>query len=809
MRRWGSISGGQATVLLLLGLLFWHGAHSTEPLTSPAADHAAAQAAPGAKAVDPIERAMAMMRQNRQQGQQPLPKLLQVHLNGNNIGQTGLFLAVSGQLYASKKSIESWRLRPPHQPGIVYQGRSFYPLSDIAGLEYRVNRREQTIELVVEANRFDGTVVGDLVPVGPSPDPISPGGFFNYDLFWHRVDAEDLYSGLFEVGVFSNWGTLGSRFAYRHDFRGDQWMRLDTNWRYDNPGNMTTLVLGDSITHTSRVGVPVRIGGVTFGTNFATQPYFVSFPMPSLGGSAALPSALDLYVNGVLRSNENVPQGPFSIPDVPVTTGPGTAKLVVTDVLGRQQVITTSFYANSQLLNPGLTDYSISLGSLRFDYGSPDSNYDGWAMTGLARHGFTDYFTGEVYAEAGQDLGMVSLGGVFSSRYLGAASLTVAASHSPLGDGMMGALSLSRQWRRYQLSLNAAFADTDFTSLGRNGLPPPKRELSLSVSANPLPGVSLRASYLDRTSTFFGRRQLVTAGFSTRIGDHAFLSVNGFYTLNDSHDGAVMLSLSMPFGDRTSASAHATYENGETTGYVQLQRSLPVGVGYGYRLSSEIGQDPTSRAEFSYRGPVGTYRIGAAHTSGLDQFSAEARGGLVFIGGGVHATRQIDQAFGLVKVAGLEGIPVYRYNQQVAVTDADGEAIIPNMQSYQHNRLRIGLQNLPIDTQLQTLKMDVVPRYRSGVVANFPVTHTRSATLTVQLADGSWLPSGASVYVNGGTRNYPVGLDGRVYVTQLQDNNMLRAEWDNQRCAFRFAGPGHGDGPVPDLGTFTCLGANS
>ncbi len=95
---------------------------------------------------------------------------------------------------------------------------------------------------------------------------------------------------------------------------------------------------------------------------FPLQPGFVTFPLPGISGEAALPSTVDLYVDNALRMRRQVPSGPFSIQDLPVTTGQGDARLVIRDILGREQVITQPFYATSRLLKQGLHDYSYELG---------------------------------------------------------------------------------------------------------------------------------------------------------------------------------------------------------------------------------------------------------------------------------------------------------------------------------------------------------------------------------------------------------------------------------------------------------------
>ena len=82
-------------------------------------------------------------------------------------------------------------------------------------------------------------------------------------------------------------------------------------------------------------------GGVRFGTEFALQPSLLTFPTPSLAGSAAVPSNVELLVNGTQRFQTDVGQGPFSINQVPLVTGAGQVTLVIRDPLGVERRVTS------------------------------------------------------------------------------------------------------------------------------------------------------------------------------------------------------------------------------------------------------------------------------------------------------------------------------------------------------------------------------------------------------------------------------------------------------------------------------------
>ena len=128
--------------------------------------------------------------------------------------------------------------------------------------------------------------------------------------------------------------------------------RLDTTWTRDFPDQLATLRLGDSISTPGAWGRAVRFGGVQYGTNFSTQPSLVTTPLLAAQGEALVPSTVDVFVNGRQVASAAVPPGPFAIDNVPALTGSGQLQVVVTDVLGRQQVLSQPYYSGMALLRP-------------------------------------------------------------------------------------------------------------------------------------------------------------------------------------------------------------------------------------------------------------------------------------------------------------------------------------------------------------------------------------------------------------------------------------------------------------------------
>src|SRR5439155_132599 len=196
---------------------------------------------------------------------------------------------------------------------------------------------------------------------------------------------------LSEIGASGRWGVLTTSSIARN-LTDDRTLgiprglvRLETTFTRDFPASNHTLRVGDTSTRAAMWGREVYFGGVRYGSNFALTPGYVSQPLPAVTGLSAAPSTVELYVNDVLRQVSNVPAGPFAIDSLPVLTGNGEARLVVRDLLGRETVIVQPFFTSSQLLSPGLDDWSAETGAVRRDLGSASDHYGPGFMSGTWR----------------------------------------------------------------------------------------------------------------------------------------------------------------------------------------------------------------------------------------------------------------------------------------------------------------------------------------------------------------------------------------------------------------------------------------
>ncbi len=268
-----------------------------------------------------------------------------VRPQGVDSGGTILF-DCNGQLFAKRQDLAAWTLRPPPSGGIADQdGTLFFSLSEIPGLSYAVDQSRQILIITVSGSGFATTAtISSARPAGTRFKP-GIGAFLNYDL---GIDHKAMSSlnGFGELGSFGPWGLITSTFI-RRSFSDRPLTRLDTTLVYDWPSRLQSLRVGDSVTSAGLWGRSVYFGGLRWGTDFETQPDFVTFPSPTIRGEAVAPSTAELYVNNALRWSSSVPPGPFEIRNPPLIAGAGQMMLVVRDPLGRESVISRQYYASA------------------------------------------------------------------------------------------------------------------------------------------------------------------------------------------------------------------------------------------------------------------------------------------------------------------------------------------------------------------------------------------------------------------------------------------------------------------------------
>lgn len=736
---------------------------------------------------------------------------LAVVLNGQPVSQAALVLRLrDGRLLLNRTDLRSWRLRIPRVSSRRHEGEDYLAVDALPEVRYRVDGPSQTLILSASPRAFTPVALRGTAAAFETPSQSPPGAFLNYDLTGTRLNARAAESALLEPSIFGRWGSLLSD-VLQNDVDGRaRVVRLDTTWTQDHPRSAASLRVGDAITGASSLwGASVRFAGVQWSTDFATRPGLITFPLPTIAGATALPSTVDLYVNGALRMSASVPMGPFQLQDVPAISGDGQLQVVVRDLLGREQVITQTFYASPVLLRPGLQDFSYEAGVVRENYGSASDDYGHALFVGTDRLGLTDGLTADVHGELLRGQQTLGIGGDWLVPSVGVASAAVAGSHSRQGTGALAVFGFDRIAKRFSFGVTVQLSDKGFTDVGSlEGQPTPIRMARAYASValgrfGSLSFLSARQDYGDRDVV-----DLTSIREDFQIRRVGFLSLSVTRARAGTSDATVELTFTRSLGEQTSATVDITSQDGRGQGLTEVQRNLPAGPGYGYRVSAGMSGSPDGEAEYTWQTATGTYDVDARRMLGQTQESVSAAGGVALLGDQVFATRSIDGSFAVVNVGGEPGVRVYDDNQLVGRTNAAGQVFVPNLRPYQANQIGIEQADLPLDAEISTVREDAVPYLRSGTVVRFPVTHPHGALITLELESGAALPAGSLLRVVGRDGEYPVGLHGEVYVTDFSAPAMLHASWPGGTCEAKVPedAPLPSNDPLPRLGPYVCKG---
>lgn len=626
-----------------------------------------------------------------------------------------------------------------------------------------------------------------------------PGLILNYDLRGQQSGDTGTLAGWSELrlfglgpGIWSNtWDTRlltghVASDAARHDS-----VRLDTSWQLDFPESMTTLSLGDGVTGATSWSRATRIGGLHLGSDFSLQPYRITAPLAAFAGEAALPSTVDLFINGIKQSSQQVAPGQFLLNSAPTLSGAGAAQVVITDINGLSRTVDVPLYGTSSLLGAGLSDWSLDIGWVRRDYGLKSFSYAEQPMESFSlRHGLSDTLTVETHAETDDSVQMFGFGGVWlpgarSGVFNGSWARSASAD---FGTGEQHAFGY--QWNGGGFNFSAETTRRsagfhDVASLEGSTLAPRTDQAFVGFST---PLGQWNTGYVHQANPDGSDSRYATLSWSKQF---AHLNNVYFSLSRDLAQGGntAYLMWSVALDRRTQLSASLRRDGDAQSLAVQAGRTLDSdrgGWGWQAQASRDDAGSHTSQAQLDWLGDYGGGNIGAADFDGTNSYWAEASGGLLWMAGHVRPMRQADNAFAMVSTAGVAGVPVKLENRLIGQTDANGLLLVDRLNPWQSNKLSIDTRALPADMRIDSDELHAVPSGRSGVLAQFPLKRTLSVQVGVVDPAGKPLPLGSPVWTDDAAADAApltvVGNDSLLYLQDPPAHARLRIRTDAGAC---------------------------
>jgi len=706
--------------------------------------------------------------------------------------------------------VEAWleaRLRPAGKKLALPDGYEGYALDAVPGLQYKLDSGRLGLDITAPAEAFEANTLDEGRGGESPPNHAPPGFYFNHTLTGTRFGDSRLSYGAFLEGVaFNGWGSLVISGVARGNSDQSELIRTDTYWQKDLPGPMETLVLGDTIGSGGAWSRPARFGGIRWARNFSLQPGYITFPMPSLSGSAALPSTIDVLVNNQHRQSQTVEPGPFDLTNIPVGTGAGQINLVVRDLLGVETLVTQSYYTSPRLLAKGLSDFSFEAGALRENFGSQSNDYNSVFAAGTWRQGLNDTLTGEARLELQQHRQATGIEIAGLLGHFGVARAAAAYARTGGEQGGHYVLGLERTSLYGSGSLQGELFDRGYAQFAL--LPNEIRPRDRFIAGYSMPlflGASAGISYTSQSSWDGDRFQLAAANLNLSLPGNMYLSAYASKQMDQDNGWSGGLNITVPLGALRSASASSTRDtNGHFINALQASQSVSQGPGLGWRLRAS--DDPHQQLQGGSTLNTNYGQLNADANLGKDGTALRlgANGSIGWLQGLPFATRNIGLgSFAVVKVGDIKDVPVYRSNQIAATTNSSGLALVPDLLPYQKNQITIEPGELPFDVEIKGVKELAVPYARSGMFVEFPVRRSRNALVVLLQPNGTPVPVGARVTTSPSGMAFIVAKRGQVYLTDLTTDNRIVVQWRDGRCDLAITLVA--DGPAePRIGPLTC-----
>ncbi|WP_250219977.1 F4 (K88) fimbrial usher FaeD [Escherichia coli] len=534
--------------------------------------------------------------------------------------------------------------------------------------------------------------------------------------------------------------------------------------------------------------------GVSLSRNNSMRPGNLGYT-PVFSGIANGPSRVTLTQNGRLLYSEMMPAGPFSITDVSLYTS-GDVTMRVSGEDGREYVQNFPLSVMAGQLSPGQHEFSLAAG-----LPDDDSDLEGGVFAASYGYGLDGLTlrTGSVF---NQDWQGVSVGAVLGLSYLGAISADGAYATAKYRDGNRNGNKMRFSWSK-QLSVTntglrvswsrqseeyedmSSFDPTEQWSQSNHGRRT-KDEWSAGIS-QPMGGLfSLsvsgwqRSYYLVSTSGSYwrsrdnGKETGFTGLLSTQVkGVNLSLGWSGFRNLQGDNNWSASASVSVPFTlfnrRYSSSTSVSTSKNGGTGFNSGMSGTMNDRFSYGFGTGSDSNGSTSSYLNASYSGDRTYLSAELNHSSGSGSSGSFSASGSVLVvpaAKDVMFSRITGETVAIVNVKDTPGVKVTSGDGQ---TNGGGNLVVP-LNSYSWNTVTIDAGTLPLNTELATTSVKVVPTDKAVVWMPFDALKVRRYLLQVKHPNGEFVPGGTWAR---DSKNTPLGFVANNGVLMINTVDLL------------------------------------
>ncbi|WP_058968754.1 fimbria/pilus outer membrane usher protein [Type-D symbiont of Plautia stali] len=695
-------------------------------------------------------------------------------------------------------------------------------INKLADVKVDYDERRQRLLLTVPPAWLPGQVIGKDQRGPRYPGRSSNGALLNYDFYATRTDnAGSRLSSWNELRFFGPVGQFSTNGVYTQQLEGgvsgqqEGYIRYDTWFSNEDENDAISWRAGDLVTDALSWSNSVRLGGVQIARDFSVRPDLVTYPLPAFSGQAAVPSSVDLFINGYRSTQANVQPGPWSLTNVPFVNGAGDAVITTTDAVGRQVTTTLPFYVSSSLLRQGLSDYSFSAGAIRENYGLQNFDYGAAAASGSYRYGLTDWLTLESHAEGSDSVAMGGAGGLVKIGSWGVVNGALAQSQMEGKPGTQYSWGYQYNNSWFSLGTQHTLRTADFGNLALVGsrgdsantsysLARRSAQYTASVSLNQYGSLGL--AYFDIAGGSGDRTRLWNLSWSKNLWGNSSLYISASRD-QEQGDWSGAISLVIPFGEQSSASvSYERDQQGRNNQRVYVSRAMPTDGGFAYDAAwANQGGDSGDYRQASLRYRNNKIDTSAGFYGDNDNTTqwADLTGSLVLMDNRVFAANDINDAFVVVKTD-YPDVTVRYENQSMGRTDKEGYLLVPSISSYYGAKYDLDTLDLPADRTAPKVEQRFAVKRKSGYLLHFPVERLRAASVVLHDSNGQPIPISSQILRPSQATEY-VGWDGIVWMEDLSAENPIHVVTpDGRTCDTTLTIEGGQPKALETYGPLTC-----
>jgi outer membrane usher protein len=760
-----------------------------------------------------------------QAAQEPL--VVRISINSVPKGDFFVFRTSAGDFYLKADDLKTMGISAEGAgPPVQLDGEAHLSLRSLPGVTFSFNVARAELEITADARLLPRRVY-DLSGKAKATGIVPRGSsaFFNYALNYENGDnyARPRMGFTAEAGARRGDALLLSNGATIE--RGDgsrKFVRLMSSLMWDDRQKLQRTVVGDFYTPARDFSVGANVGGISFSKLYDINPYLVHYPTQTIRGNVALPSDLEVYVDGQRVRTERLSPGEYELRDLTGYQGARSVQLVLRDSFGRVQQLSYAFYVSDQPLREGFHEYSYNLGALRRSFGSESSRYGTPAYSMFHRVGLTDAITlglraegtGEFFNAGPSATVVLGSAGVLNAAFArssvrgwGGSAATV--SYSYEGTNWSVGAGVRREWDTFTvlgepLSATNRRVEANITAsvhLGRSGSASLSHHKLRVNDASRNPPASAPFAFSALTAR---RETSLTYSLPLVSGKSSLnTSVRHIKDASGSRNEVFVGLLYFPDRDHiVNTSVRAASDNSHSES-LQFSKNQPYGEGLGYtvsadRSSTSAGHSTQLRSSAQYnasaflvRGELNQTRAGGGSST---EHRLAVAGGIGYAGERISFGRPITDSFALVKVGEIPGVAVTVNGLDAGRTNTRGEVFVPNLRAYYDNEIALNAPDIPIEQSIETLKARVSPSLRSGALLSFAPTKVQAISGKLLLVrSGSPVPLENQLVaftVQDKRHNFRTGRSGEFYVENIPAGRYpAEATTPEGRCRFELLIP--------------------